>query len=203
MAEDGVSAGSGHDLGNENAKSQTSDSEAGRTDIDKRVLKSLRQIIQAVDGYSKVLAKTYQITAPQLAFLKEVVADPTKSIASIGREIHLSSSTLVGIIDRLEKKGWVRRERDTRDRRVVHVVATEAGRQVVASAPGPLHHTLSEGLGKLSLEEQVAIAVSLERVVHLMAADTFASPEVGEAGGIPLEEGGDAAPGIAFDTLAM
>ena len=47
--------------------------------------------------------------------------------AELARRMWLAPATLTGIIDTLEKAGYVRRERDESDRRVVWLVVTEAG----------------------------------------------------------------------------
>jgi DNA-binding MarR family transcriptional regulator len=49
--------------------------------------------------------------------------------AELARRMWLSPATLTGVIDTLEKAGYVRRERDESDRRVVWLVVTEAGQE--------------------------------------------------------------------------
>ena len=46
-------------------------------------------------------------------------------------------SNLTGIVDRLEEKKLVTRKRDENDRRVVHVVLTDKGRQGVQEYDSP------------------------------------------------------------------
>ncbi|MBI1319911.1 MAG: MarR family transcriptional regulator [Candidatus Hydrogenedens sp.] len=145
--------------------------------LDLRIISSLRRIIQAVDIHSRKLAARYDITTPQLVTLL-VVADAGPLISSdIARRVHLSDSTVVGILDRLESKGLVVRERGTSDRRRVYVSITERGRALAESAPSPLQDSFAAGLGSLPELEQTAIALSLERIVELMEAkDIDASP---------------------------
>lgn len=133
-----------------------------------RILHAIRRISRAADLYSKQLVLHFGITAPQLLVLDEIVEKGAMMVRSVANEIHLSSSTLVGIIDRLEAKGLARRERATGDRRKVLVVATEAGHSLVARAPSPLQGTLAEALKHLPGEEQLLIARSLEKIVDLM-----------------------------------
>lgn len=133
-----------------------------------RILHAIRRISRAVDLYSKQLVLHFGITAPQLLVLDEIVAKGAMMVRSVANEIHLSSSTLVGIIDRLEAKGLARRERATVDRRKVMVVATDAGHSLVARAPSALQGTLAEALKHLPSDEQLLIARSLEKIVDLM-----------------------------------
>ena len=51
--------------------------------------------------------------------------------AELARRMWLSPATLTGVVDTLEKAGYVRRERDGSDRRVVWLALTEAGEQRV------------------------------------------------------------------------
>lgn len=83
---------------------------------------------------------------------------------------YLSASTVVGILDRLEKKGFIRRLRDSNDRRVVNVSATEKGQKLAYNAPSPLQDGLANALNRLSELEQATIALSLKRIVDLMEA---------------------------------
>jgi len=145
--------------------------------VDLRVLSAMRRIIHCVDLYSRELAAKTSITAPQLVCLITLAERGPMTATTISREVFLSPSTVVGILDRLEEKGLVRRERVSKDRRVVTVTASEQGRTVAESAPSPLQSRLTEALGALPLLDQVAIAESLERVVNLMEAqDIDAAP---------------------------
>lgn len=155
--------------------------------VDIRILRALRTIMQAVDIHSRKLASEHAITVPQLLCLSAVVEDASLSVASLARTVHLRPSTVVGIIDRLERKGLVRRERDGRDRRVVHMIPTPAGEDLVRTAPSPLQADFAAALAKLPDLEQTAIALSLERVVELMRAGTLDSA--------PILETGEIAPG--------
>lgn len=144
--------------------------EGVRERFELRILRAMRRIIRSVDLYSKELAATTGMTAPQLVCLLTIVEHRSITATAISREIHLSPSTVVGILDRLEEKGLVKRERGTDDRRVVSVTATEAGDRLASEAPSPLQKTLADELAALPESEQATIACSLERVVNLMEA---------------------------------
>ena len=132
------------------------------------ILYSLRQIIHAVEVYSRKLATTFKLTTPQLVCLLMVKENEPITPSRIARNIHLNASTVVGILDRLEASGLVRRERDARDRRLVYVSTTQKGLELAERAPSPLHDELVEALKELPELEQMAIAMSLERIVELM-----------------------------------
>lgn len=151
-------------------------------ELDLRILRALRRIIQAVDIHSRKLASEYKITAPQLVTLLCIVDQGPITTSEIAKEVQLSNSTVVGILDRLEAKGLVIRERGRADRRLVHVTATEAARELGENAPSPLQDVFAEALHKLPELEQTAIALSLERVVDLMKAREFDAAPMLELG---------------------
>ena len=136
-----------------------------------RILKAIRRIIRAVDIHSRKLNSDFHITAPQMICLYHLVKSGEITQSQLSEEVCIGISTINGIIDRLEKKGLVARQRDAVDRRKVLVKATESGKKVTVSAPALLQDRFSIALRNLPELEQAAIALSLERVVELMEAD--------------------------------
>lgn len=165
---------------------------------DLRILRALRRITRSIALHSRQLAAVSHITAPQLMCLRAVIAGGPMTATAISREIHVSPSTVVGILDRLEDKGLIRRERGREDRRIVFVTATEGGRTLAAEAPSPLQKHLADGLNALPELEQATITLALERIVALMEQEGHAVEAAGEGsppilemptGGAPLESG--------------
>lgn len=150
---------------------------------DLRILRALRRIIRAVDIHSRKLSSTHKLTVPQLLALMCIAEEGPVSSTIISQRIHLSGSTVVGLVDRLEGKGLVRRERSTEDRRLVYIEATPLGVETANTAPSPLQDQLRLRLAALDSVAREQIAQSLERIVELMQAhDIDASPilDVGE-----------------------
>jgi DNA-binding MarR family transcriptional regulator len=144
-----------------------------------RVLKALRRIIRAVDIHSRKLNNEFSVTAPQMICLYSLVRNAEMTQSELSKEVSMGISTINGVIDRLEKKGLIIRERDTKDRRKVFVRVTDSGRELTKAAPSLLQERLSNSLRVLPELEQAAIALSLERVVVLMEAGHLdASPNL-------------------------
>lgn len=138
----------------------------GRHDLG--IFRSLRRIIRAVDLHSRRLAAQHKITGPQLVCLLAVGEHEPATPSAVARIVHLSPSTVIGVLDRLEAKGLIRRVRDLKDRRLVRLSLTEQGRALVASAPSPLQDTLARAINELPEAEQAEIAGSLVRIVEMM-----------------------------------
>lgn len=141
------------------------------------VLIALRKIIRATDLYSRRLSKEAGLTAPQLLIMQAIAEAGELTMGDIAGEVSLSQATVTTILDRLEKRDLLRRERGSTDKRRVYARLTEAGRQLLARAPTPLQEEFMEQFEQLHEWEQSLILSSLQRVATMMnAADLDASP---------------------------
>ena len=142
-----------------------------------QVLTSLRRVIRATDLHSRRLAKTSGLTAPQILLLQAIRKLEDSTSGRLAAEVNLSQATVTNILDRLEKRGLVTRERSTIDKRKVHVHLTPHGDEVLRDAPTPLQEQFAQQFGDLEEWEQTMILSSLQRVAHMMdAAHIDASP---------------------------
>ncbi|MBU2502650.1 MAG: MarR family transcriptional regulator [bacterium] len=155
------------------------------------IFRSLRRIMRAVDIHSRKLSAEFMVTGPQLLCLQTLHDDGPLTTSALAKLIHLSNSTVVGILDRLEQKEWIVRQRGSGDRRVVLVDITASGEKFLAEAPGLLQDRLAQGLRRLPEREQLVIAQSLETIVDLL--------EMGQQQVAPLLEAG---PIIEAQTVA-
>jgi len=148
-------------------------------DLDFRILTSLRKIIRAVDIYSRKLNSDLGLTTPQLLCLYALDRCEELTLTGLANEVNLGASTVIGIVDRLESKGFAHRNRSDKDRRKVHIEITSEGQAIVKKAPSLLQDKLSESFSKLELTEQEEITKSLEKIVSLMeVSDIDASPNL-------------------------
>lgn len=150
-----------------------------RRDISYDVLVTLRQIIRAIDMHSKQLVKRYGLTAPQLMVLKEIVADEDINIGKVARKVSLSQATVTNIIDRLETRGMVTRERSSTDKRRVIVRVTDKTRELLTSNPSVLQEEFVRRFKSLEEWEQNLILSSIQRIANMMDAENIEiTPEI-------------------------
>jgi DNA-binding MarR family transcriptional regulator len=136
-----------------------------------RILSAIRRIIRAVDIHSRKLYNEFNITTPQMICIYELMRNDGITLSQLSNAVNIGTSTVNGIVDRLEVKGLLTRQRSMKDRRKVLLHLTETGRNVTRQAPSLLQDTLSNALQNLPELEQVTIAMSLERVVALMEVE--------------------------------
>lgn len=140
-------------------------------DYDLRILRALRQITRSIALHSRQLASCSNITAPQLICLRTVIEKGPLTATAISREMHVSPSTVVGILDRLEDKKLILRERGREDRRIVFITATQAGVGLAHETPSPLQKKLADALNELPELERATMTLSLERIVSFIDSD--------------------------------
>ena len=149
-----------------------------RVDIEpylERIFLGLRNISHISSIYSKYLQKHFDITSSQLLFLRALDKEDGLSAGEIGRRIFIKPGTITGIVDRLEKKELVVRNRQTKDRRVINVHITENGRRLVRIAPAPIQSRLAINLRNLPTEDLTMLTDNLDRLIRLMQADEVTS----------------------------
>ena len=134
----------------------------------KHIIFSIRRLIQAGELYSKELGKTYSISAAQLNCLLALHENGPLPPSQISKYMLVKSSTVTGVVDRLEQKGLVRRIRNSPDRRVITIELTELGIRLAENAPPPIQQKIIDGLKKLSGTEIDEIADSLSRLTGML-----------------------------------
>ncbi|MBE9582700.1 MAG: MarR family transcriptional regulator [Proteobacteria bacterium] len=137
-------------------------------DLVKEIIYEIRRILQARELYTKELNKKYQVSAPQLNCVLALYEYGPLPPSQIARYIMVKSSTVTGIIDRLEQKGLVIRLRKSPDRRVITIELTEAGKRLADNAPPPIQQKIIDGLKSLPQGEIEEIVRGLTKLTHML-----------------------------------
>lgn len=102
--------------------------------MEKRPLILDNQLCFALYAASNAIVRSYRpllagidLTYPQYIVMLTLWQDGPGTTRHIAERLKLAPNAITPLIDRLEVAGLVRRERDTKDRRVVHVMLTEKG----------------------------------------------------------------------------
>src|ERR1700755_3561286 len=83
----------------------------------------------ATQKYDEAVGEIYALSAPERLCLSFLWPDP-QTASAIARHIRLTPAAVTALIDRLEKRGFVRRLLDPGDRRKVLVEGAEETRRV-------------------------------------------------------------------------
>ena len=141
--------------------------------LEDQVLVALRRIIRATDIHSRRLAKETGLTTPQLVILRAVAATEGPTVSEIARSVSLSQATVTTLLNKLEARQAVARERSQEDRRRVNVRLTPEGENILRSAPLPLQDQFADRFQSLETWEQYQLVASLERIANMMDAEAL------------------------------
>jgi DNA-binding MarR family transcriptional regulator len=123
-----------------------------------------------VNEQSKKAERETGITGPQLWAIKVIGDLSPVRVSDLASRMYLHPATVVGILDRLELRGLVKRVRSKDDRRVVKVELTDDGKKIVTKAPQVAQGLLVAGLEGLPIKKLNEIASALEELVHILGA---------------------------------
>jgi DNA-binding MarR family transcriptional regulator len=116
------------------------------------------------------------ITHAQWAALFMLQRCRASTVAELARETQSDPGAMTRLLDRLEAKGFCRRQRSTDDRRVVRVELTPEGEVAAQQVPVVLAQVLNEHLAGFSKTEWSQLKDMLRRmVVNGAAAETRSS----------------------------
>jgi len=137
------------------------------------IMQSLRRIIKSIQDYSQEVSNKFGITGPQLWVLKIISGNENLSLGELSKRMYLHPSSITGLVDRLEKKGYVLRDRGQEDRRVIKVQLTSEGKKLVRKAPNPIQGKMIYGLRKLRNGKLNLIYHSIQELVEIMEAQSL------------------------------
>lgn len=114
-------------------------------------LRVLWGVEHGLQSTSKRMETSLGITGPQRLVLRIVSQRPGLSPGEVARIVHLHPSTITGILQRLVRKGLLRRERDSKDHRRIRLRSQAAARQFVAMSTGTVESAVTCALTRIPM----------------------------------------------------
>ncbi|SHF20510.1 MarR family transcriptional regulator [Desulforamulus putei] len=137
-------------------------------------------------GYVKRLeaafTKTMKKLGPKLSSLEEGLTQPQffvlgllknnpRTVTEIAEIMGVQPSAITAILDRMYKSGFILRERNEEDRRVVVVYITEKGKEVFAKAQKKRLDIITRYLGYLEREELEQLLNIYEKLAKILETE--------------------------------
>ncbi len=127
-----------------------------------QLMELLSVSLGAFYGDFTLAAASESLTASQGKTLTVLRRGPV-AMRALAETLACDASNVTGIINRLEKRGLVRRETSASDRRVTNLVITAEGERVTDAIRAKMH-TTRDGLNRLGDEDRDRLHDLLERV---------------------------------------
>ena len=110
-----------------------------------------------------------------LSHLKWYGGDSGMTISELGEHLGLAHSTVSGLVDRLERDGWIIRRKSDSDRRRSQVQLTVQSDQLFQERVESATDFWQQTVGQLTPEEQTQLIESLQRLKQVMEKPVWPS----------------------------
>jgi DNA-binding MarR family transcriptional regulator len=90
-------------------------------------------------------------------------------MSEIGKRMDISKPHMTALVDKLIREGLVERMPDMRDRRVINVAITKAGRDTLKEFRRNARKIIMENLSSLTSDDISALYVSLKTIRSIMS----------------------------------
>jgi DNA-binding MarR family transcriptional regulator len=130
----------------------------------------IQKFVARVVLFHSAVAGKIGLHATDLKTLR-LLGEESMSAGALGEQIGLTGAAVTALIDRLEKAGYVVRERGADDRRRVTVHAVLEKLREVDSLYAGQHARMSKLLSKYSADEFRVIADFLEKTTQVLAEE--------------------------------
>jgi DNA-binding MarR family transcriptional regulator len=131
-------------------------------------VRELAQFIEALTERFKanesVFADRLEVSERELALLRALAKEGPMIMRALGGRFGVPVSTMTGLVDRMEKKGLVRRVRGRHDRRAIELEATPAGALALREHARGMEAIARGMLETLGDRDQQALIAILRRV---------------------------------------
>jgi DNA-binding MarR family transcriptional regulator len=136
-----------------------------------KVLRELARTYQAFSSFDENYIRQLDLTVPQYDVICTLGNTPGMMMGQLAEKTLVTKGTLTGIVDRLEKKGLVRREVPPDNRRCFIIVLTAEGERVFEEV-FPTHiNCLKQRFSHLSAEQLQQIQTALQQLRNVFQPD--------------------------------
>jgi DNA-binding MarR family transcriptional regulator len=119
--------------------------------------------------YEEACVAFFGVTSSQGGTILSLPLENTLRMNELSNVMGVDNSTMTRMVNQLVEKGLVLRKADEKDRRLVHVGLTAAGRKLHEELAGALDNFYKDSLDQIPEEERTTIIESLTKVNSAMA----------------------------------
>ena len=140
----------------------------GRVLREQNILKSFRIIFRSIQAHSRMVERKSGVNSTQLWMLWEIFNNPGMKVTTLADILSIHQSTCSNILDKLQQKDLLKRDRNGPDQRVVHLNLTERGIELMVNAPQPARGAVADALQHLPDELLASMENSLGKLVETL-----------------------------------
>jgi len=117
---------------------------------------------------SKPLRRNTNVTPGGVYVLGSLKRNGMLSMSDIGKHLSMPKPHVTVIVDKLIEEGYVERQNDPNDRRIINILLTEKGKKDFEEIKQAISENLKEKLTLLTDEEQEQLSASSKNVKDIL-----------------------------------
>lgn len=124
-------------------------------------------LTRTLDAIKKSVEKdirSYGLNTTEFAVLEFIYSKGDQPIQKIGEKVLISSSSITYVVDKLEKKNFLKRVPSPEDRRITFASITEEGKRFMDEIFPQHQETIARIMGGLPLEEKEVLLTHLKKL---------------------------------------
>jgi DNA-binding MarR family transcriptional regulator len=127
-----------------------------------RAMDALRRLVRALLDSAHALEKQAGITPAQRFVLQQLADGPLPTVNALASRTHTNQATVSVVLDRLEARGLVVRQRGAEDRRRTPLTLTATGRKLLNRSIIPAQAGITAALATMPARQVRSLATALE-----------------------------------------
>lgn len=139
----------------------------------KEIVQGIRGLVRAACRDSDKAGRRFGLTAAQSGLIRTLMMSGPTSSADLSRKLYVTPANVTGLVDRLEKKGLVKRVPKEGDRRVWLITLTGEGAKLGRSLPDSLEMKLIADLGDMDPGRVKDLAEAMRQLLDLVGEPHF------------------------------
>lgn len=123
------------------------------------------RLLRRVESGMKDTNHSQGMSGSQLWAVWLIASQPGLRISDMAQAMQIHHSTASNLLDKIEARSLIRRERQVSDTRVVRLWLTQDGEVFARHIPGPVQAKLRQALEDLGADERVQLSATMSRLL--------------------------------------
>jgi len=126
-------------------------------------------VVKTTQAHSRWIEKQCGVSGVQLWAMWQLFAEPGQKVSDLSKALSIHQSTASNMLDKLEDKKLIRRDRSGPDQRVVQLYLTDKGTALLSDAPRPAQGPVTDALNRMTDDELNKLQSGLQALIQHMA----------------------------------
>lgn len=139
--------------------------------LDSQILREVGALARCVQSLSDIRFRELDLQRGQFVFLTRICEAPGLALGQLAEVVKVDKATATKAVQKLAVSGYVRREQDQHDKRLIHLFPSEKGQAVYEQIIAEENRNLAVCLEGITAAEAALLERSLRRMQEQLAVE--------------------------------